>query len=113
MNVYETVLSRVRMESDRLIKMLGHFKIDDNAKAPSFYSFRINAKKLFLFYTVCLKFIIQIFDFGDSIGRKIKKAPAGSKIASLLFFLGHVFPRIMSLKVFFRLPWWNGLDLTT
>ena len=40
--VYETVLSQVRIKSDRPIKMFGHLRIDDNVKAPSFYSFGIN-----------------------------------------------------------------------
>ena len=106
MNVYETVRSRVRIESDRLIKMFGHFKIDDNAKAPSFYSFRINAKNYFTFILFARKSFFLFFNYfsnpsRDSVGRKIKKDPAGCKIASLLFFLGHVFSGIMSRKVFF------------
>ena len=104
MNVYETVLSRVRIESDRLIKMFGHFKIDDNAKAPSFYSFRINAKKFISFLYCLLESHFSNYFSNpsrDSVGRKIKKDPAGCKIASLLFFLGHVFSGIMSRKVFF------------
>ena len=118
MNVYETVLSRVRIESDRLIKMFGHFKIDDNAKAPSFYSFRINAKKIISLLYCLLEshfsnflIIFQIHHVTRS-AEKSKKTPLGPRLLLYYFSLDMSF-LVLCRQKYFLLPWWNELDLTT
>ena len=106
MNVYETVLSRVRIESDRLIKMFGHFKIDDNAKAPSFYSFRINAKNYFtfiLFARNSFSDFLIIFEIHHVTqpAEKSKKPPLGPRLLLYYFSLDMSFLVLCRQKYFF------------